>query len=46
MQNLIIRITQENTKLIEDEKIGCFILGETLTPQFAEEFTKKAKHSK
>ena len=42
MQNFIIRITQENTNLLSDEKIGCFIISDTAEPQFAERFIKEA----
>ena len=42
MQNLIIKITQENTKLTANPKIGCFILSENLSPRFIDEFTSKA----
>lgn len=42
MQNLIIRITQENTKLINDDKIGCFILADNLSPEFMVRFTSEA----
>ena len=38
MQNFIIRITQENTNLLNDEKIGCFILPDTVSAEFAEKF--------
>lgn len=43
MQNFIVRITQENDALLNDEKIGCFILADKLEPQFAKDFVKKAK---
>ena len=42
MQNFIIRITQENTNLLNDDKIGCFILPDSVEPQFAEHFIKEA----
>lgn len=38
MQNFIIRITQENTNLLDDEKIGCFILPDTVSAEFTENF--------
>ena len=43
MQNLIVRITQENLNLINEEKIGCFILTETLSENFARDFTAMAQ---
>lgn len=43
MQNFIIRITQENTKLLNDDKIGCFILPDTVSSEFAERFINEAK---
>jgi len=47
MQNLIIRITQENTKLITEDKIGCFILADNLSADFMTWFTEEAhKHNK
>ena len=47
MQNLIIRITQENTKLASDNKIGCFILADNLSAEFMAKFTEEAhKHDK
>ena len=42
MQNLIIRITQENDAPLGNPQIGCFILAENLSSDFAEEFTKQA----
>lgn len=42
MQNFIIRITQENTNLLNDEKIGCFILPDTVSAEFAEKFINLA----
>lgn len=45
MQNFIIRITQENTQLLTDEKIGCFILSDTCDEKFAKKFIKEAKTS-
>jgi len=42
MQNFIVRITQENFKLLEQAEIGCFILPDTASPEFASEFIKKA----
>lgn len=47
MQNLIIRITQENTKLASDGTIGCFILADNLPAEFTVKFTEEAhKHDK
>ena len=43
MQNLIVRITQENLNLIKEDKIGCFILAESLSEDFARGFTAKAR---
>lgn len=43
MQNFIIRITQENTNLLNDEKIGCFILPDTVSAEFAEQFINEAR---
>ena len=42
MQNFIIRITQENTTLIEKADIGCFILPDTLDAAVADEFIFRA----
>lgn len=42
MQNFIIRITQENTNLLNNDKIGCFILPDTINPEFAERFINEA----
>ena len=43
MQNFIVRITQENDRLVADEKIGCFILSDAVSAAFAEDFAKKAR---
>ena len=43
MQNFIIRITQENTNLLNSEKIGCFILPDTVSAEFAEQFINEAR---
>ncbi|MBQ8481449.1 MAG: hypothetical protein IJ532_02825 [Alphaproteobacteria bacterium] len=43
MQNFIIRITQENTNLLNDDKIGCFILPDTVSADFAENFIDAAR---
>lgn len=43
MQNLIIKITQENTNLVADDKIGCFILPDNCAPAFAKEFIVAAR---
>lgn len=43
MQNFIIRITQENTQLLNDDKIGCFILPDNTSSDFATNFANIAK---
>lgn len=43
MQNLIIKITQENTDLIADSKLQCFILPDSLPQSFIADFCAKAK---
>lgn len=43
MQNFIIRITQENINLVNNTEIGCFILPDTATPDFAARFAAEAK---
>lgn len=43
MQNFIVRITQENFKLLNNAEIGCFILPDTSAPEFAAEFIKRAQ---
>lgn len=43
MQSFIIRITQENTNLINRGEIGCFILSDTLSENFASKFVKMAQ---
>ena len=43
MQNLIIKITQENTNLIADSKLQCFILPDSLSQSFIVDFCAKAK---
>lgn len=43
MQKLIIRITQENTKLIADSNLQCFILPDSLPQSFIADFCAKAK---
>ena len=43
MQNLIIKITQENTALITDSKLQCFILPDSLPQSFIADFCAKAK---
>lgn len=45
MQNIIIRITQENSNLLNDKNIGCFILPDTLSPDFAIKFITLAKQN-
>lgn len=42
MQNFIVKITQENTKLLQKPEIGCFILSDKCSPQFAENFVSEA----
>ena len=43
MQNFIIRITQKNTNLLSDERIGCFILPDTFSAEFTESFINEAR---
>lgn len=43
MQNFIVRITQENTNLINRTELGCFILPDTASPQFARDFIDAAQ---
>lgn len=43
MQKLIIRITQENTNLIADSNLQCFILPDSLPQSFIADFCAKAK---
>ncbi len=43
MQNFIVRITQENFKLLNRAEIGCYILPDTSAPEFAEAFIKQAQ---
>ena len=43
MQNLIIKITQENTDLIADSKLQCFILPDLLPQSFIADFCAKAE---
>lgn len=42
MQNFIVRITQENTNLLNRAELGCFILPTTVTPDFAANFIEQA----
>lgn len=42
MQNLIIRITQENNSLLADNALQCFILNTSLPETFLKGFTEKA----
>ena len=42
MQNFIVRITQENDRLIYGERIGCFILSAKVGADFAGNFVRKA----
>lgn len=46
MQNLIIKITQENTDLIADSKLQCFILPDSLPQSFIADFCAKAQAAK
>lgn len=46
MQNFIIRITQENFKLLANERFSCFLLSENVRDNFAAEFIKKAHELK
>ena len=39
MQNFIIRITQENTKPAENQKVGCFIMAADLSAEFIQKFS-------
>lgn len=43
MQNFIIRITQENLQILQDERIGCFILPDDISAKFADEFVSLAR---
>ena len=43
MQNFIIRITQENTKLLKNPDIGCFILPTSCSAEFATNFVEEAQ---
>ena len=43
MQNLIIKITQENTDLVADSKLQCFILPDSLPQSFIADFCAKAE---
>ncbi|MBR1903713.1 MAG: hypothetical protein IJ824_00845, partial [Alphaproteobacteria bacterium] len=45
MQNFIIRITQENFKLINDARFSCFILPETADTSFAAKFAVRAREN-
>lgn len=42
MQNLIINITQENFKPLENDDFGCFILSQDLSENFKKDFIEKA----
>ncbi len=42
MQNFIVRITQENFKLLDNAEIGCFILPDTTSAEFTAAFITKA----
>ena len=46
MQNLIINITQENTNLLNDSQLGCFILSDSLPQSFITNFYSKAQAAK
>lgn len=43
MQNLIVRITQENSSLLENPQIGCFILADNLSSAQMENYISQAK---
>ena len=43
MQNLIINITQENFKPLENDDFGCFILPQALSESFKKDFIEKAR---
>jgi hypothetical protein len=42
MQNIIVKIQNENEELLADEKIGCFIVDSGLKPKFTASFVQKA----
>lgn len=42
MQNLIINITQENFKPLENDAFGCFILSQNLSESFKKDFIEQA----
>ena len=42
MQNLIINITQENFKPLENDDFGCFILSQDLSESFKKDFIEQA----
>lgn len=43
MQKIILKITNENTAIIEDGRFECFILSEKLSSGFKKEFAEAAK---
>ena len=43
MQNFIIRITQENTNLISNQELKCFILSANISPEYAKYFIDTAR---
>lgn len=45
MQNFIVRITQENTNLINRAELGCFVLPDATEPKFATAFIEKAQNA-
>lgn len=42
MQNFIIRITQKNFNVTENQQCRCFVLPDTTSVEFAAEFVQKA----
>lgn len=46
MQKFIIKITEENDKLIQDSALECYLLTSTLSPEFIADFAQKAKEQK
>lgn len=45
MQNFIIKITQENDKMLQHKEIGCFILGTDLSGEFIKQFISIARQN-
>lgn len=46
MQRFIVKITQENAKLLSDHDIGCFIVTSELSKRFLEKFVTAAHEQK